>query len=211
MLDVPHIDHPLFAPAGHQPDEILDLHPVVHVQPVGLELGVQVLHRGVHKQQRNPLAAQHLGVFVVKHLKADDPRRPLFVKGGGQGAGLQLGGGNAVDGHAVVEMVNLGLEPVQHHGGKMGVAEEPGGEHGDFPLAAGGLGLFGFLLEQGQIGNLLVPHFGRLAENPFPGGICQGAGVVDGLGHRVAGKLQLVGDVLDRHLAGHDKSLLYIL
>ena len=203
MPDIPHIGDPLFAPLDHHLDKVLDLHPVIHVQPVGFQLGLEGGHRGVHKQQRDPLAAEHLGVVVVEHLKADDSRRPLLIKGSWKAAGRELRRGNSMDGQAVVQVMDLGLEPVQHHGREMRVAEKAGGQHCNLPLAVRVGRLFGFLLEQGQIGKLLVPHLSRFAQNFFPGGVCQSAGVVDRFGHRIARQLQLVGNILYGDLASH--------
>ena len=112
--------------------------------------------------------------------------------------------------------MDLGLEAVQRHGGKMRAAQKAGGQHGDLPLAARlgfrlgrrvcwsvRRGRCAFRLEQGQVGELLVAHLGSLAQNLFAGGVGQNAGVVDSLRYCAARELQLVGDVLDGNSGCH--------
>ena len=77
------------------------------------------------------------------------------------------------------------LETIQHHGGKVRVAQKPGRQHGDLPFVTrqnGRLCCFcSVFLKQRQIGKLLIAHFGGFAQDLLPCGICQHTGVVDGL------------------------------
>ena len=88
----------------------------------------------------------------------------------------------------------------------MGVIQKTGCQYGNFTLIDGENGSIPGVavpIKYRKVGKLLVSHFGSLAQDLLPCGIGQNAGVIDSLGNRIAGKMKLVGNILNGDFGRH--------
>ena len=105
----------------------------------------------------------------------------------------------------IAERGEVALDSVKHERREVGGGKVGGGEKGDLALVPSAL----YERVRGEadlraqervcVGELLVPHLHRLGKDACPGRIRRPLGVVERLGHGVAGEVEGVSYVLDGH------------